>query len=175
LVSLSSEGRFAGLRTGEALGLKWEHVDLKARRIHVRGSVTGPLKDDDSRMVPILDSLLPVLKAWKLKSGGKGFVVPPMRSDGTNCDDHTLRAHLGKVLQKLHLLPANDTHQDAAQKRQPVLNWYRCTRHTFASHWVVDGRPIEKLKEILGHSTVQLTERYAPEPVNENETALVRV
>jgi hypothetical protein len=25
----------------------------------------------------------------------------------------------------------------------------------------MDGRPIEKLKEILGHSTVQVTERYA--------------
>jgi len=25
----------------------------------------------------------------------------------------------------------------------------------------MDGRPIEKLKEILGHSSVQVTERYA--------------
>jgi hypothetical protein len=25
----------------------------------------------------------------------------------------------------------------------------------------MDGRPIEKLKEILGHSTVQVTEHYA--------------
>jgi hypothetical protein len=25
----------------------------------------------------------------------------------------------------------------------------------------MDGRPIEKLKKILGHSTVQVTERYA--------------
>ena len=26
---------------------------------------------------------------------------------------------------------------------------------------MTDGRPIEKLREILGHSTVQVTERYA--------------
>jgi integrase len=133
-------GVFAGLRTGEVLGLKWEHVDLKTRRIHVRESVAGPLKDDDSRMVPILDSLLPVLKAWKLKTGSKGSVVPPMRSDGRHCDDHTLRDHLGTALRARKLLPANDTHQDAAKKRRPQLNWYRCTRHTFASHWVMDGR-----------------------------------
>ena len=154
-------GAFAGLRTGEALGLRWEHVDLGARRIHVRESVAGPLKDDESRVVPILDSLVPVLKAWKLKTGGQGTVVPPMRSDGRHCDDHTLRAHIGKVLQAIKLLPANDVDQDAKAKRRPRLNWYRCTRHTFASHWVMDGRPIEKLKEILGHSTVQVTERYA--------------
>ena len=35
------------------------------------------------------------------------------------------------------------------------------TRHTFASQWVMNGGSIEKLKEILGHSTVQVTERYA--------------
>jgi integrase len=154
-------GALAGLRTGEALGLRWEHVDLDGRRIHVRESVTGRLKDDESRVVPILDSLLPVLKAWRLKTGGKGRVVPPMRSDGEGCDDHTLRFHLGEVLKKAGLLPANDAEQDAEAKRRPRLNWYRCTRHTFASHWVMDGRPIEKLKEILGHSTVQVTERYA--------------
>ncbi|HVT07870.1 MAG TPA: tyrosine-type recombinase/integrase [Polyangia bacterium] len=154
-------GAFAGLRTGETLGLRWEHVDLVARRIHVRESVGGPLKDDESRVVPILDSLLSVLKPWKLKTGGQGTVVPPMRSDGRHCDDHTLRSHLGDVLRAIKLLPANDTHQDAKAKRRPRLNWYRCTRHTFASHWVMDGRPIEMLKEILGHSTVQITERYA--------------
>jgi len=154
-------GVFAGMRTGEVLGLRWAHVDLKGRRIHVRESVAGPLKDDESRVVPILDSLLPVLNAWKLKTGGEGVVVPPMRSDGAFCDDHTLRAHLGRILKKLKLLPANDVEVDNAGKRRPRLNWYRCTRHTFASHWVMDGRPIEKLKEILGHSTIQVTERYA--------------
>jgi integrase len=56
-------GAFAGLRRGETLGLRWEHVDLVARRIHVRESVGGPLKDDESRVVPILDSLLAVLNA----------------------------------------------------------------------------------------------------------------
>jgi integrase len=45
-------GAPAGLRTGEVFALKWSHVDLAARRIHVRGSVKGPLKDEDSRMVP---------------------------------------------------------------------------------------------------------------------------
>jgi len=32
-----------------------------ARRIHVRESVNGPLKDGDSRIVPVLDALLPIL------------------------------------------------------------------------------------------------------------------
>lgn len=139
-------GALAGLRTGEVLGLKWRHVDLVTRRIHVRESVNGPLKDDESRVVPILDALYPILAAWKLKKGGLGAVVPAMRSDGAFCDDHTLRAHLKTALEDLKL---------------PKMTWYQATRHTFASQWVMGGGAIEKLKEILGHSTVQMTERYA--------------
>jgi integrase len=112
----------------------------------VRESVKGPLKDDESRVVPILDSLYPILTAWKLKNGGLGAVVPAMRSDGAFCDDHTLRAHLKTAQEKLKL---------------PTITWYQATRHTFASQWVMGGGMIEKLKEILGHSTVQVTERYA--------------
>jgi site-specific recombinase XerD len=39
--------------------------------------------------------------------------------------------------------------------------WYWCTRHTFASKWVMEGGSIEKLKEMLGHYSVVITERYA--------------
>lgn len=82
-------GALAGLRTGEVFALKWAQIDLGTRRIHVRESVKGPLKDKDSRMVPVLDSLLPILREWKLKSGGDGRVIPPMRSDGKKIDKNT--------------------------------------------------------------------------------------
>src|SRR2546428_3283825 len=45
-------GTFAGLRTGEVIALEWTDVDFDARTIHVRRSVDGPLKDDESRIVP---------------------------------------------------------------------------------------------------------------------------
>src|SRR5438128_2693021 len=61
-------GALGGLRTGEVFALRWANVDLAQRRIHVRESIKGPLKDSDSRVVPILDALLPILEAWKLKS-----------------------------------------------------------------------------------------------------------
>jgi integrase len=71
-------GALAGLRTGEVFALKWAHVDLAARRIHVRESVKGPLKDKDSRMVPILDPLRPILTAWREETGGEGLLIPPI-------------------------------------------------------------------------------------------------
>ena len=45
--------------------------------------------------------------------------------------------------------------------RLPELTFYEAGRHTFASQWVLHGGSIEKLREILGHSTVLVTERYA--------------
>lgn len=139
-------GAMAGLRTGEVLALRWEHVDIERRRIHVRESVNGRLKDNESRVVLILDGLHAVLAAWKLRTGGKGTVVPPMRSDGKRCDGHTVGKYLRKAVTSLHL---------------PKVTWYQATRHTFASHWVLSGGSIEKLKEMLGHCSVVVTERYA--------------
>jgi len=140
-------GALAGLRTGEVLALRWEHVDLEHRRIHVRQSIGGPLKDEDSRIVPVQDSLHPLLLTWQLRSGGVGLVVPPMRG-GTrkHCDEHTVGKKLRAALASLEL---------------PRITWYQATRHTFASQWVLGGGTIEQLRELLGHSTVLVTERYA--------------
>jgi integrase len=140
-------GAMAGLRTGEVFALRWRHVDLQARRIHVRESVKGPVKDKDSRIVPIIAGLLPVLSAWKLKSGGE-LVCPPMREDGDRVNKKTPGKHLARALKKLGL-------------EREGLGWYEATRHTFASQWVINGGSIEKLKEVLGHYSVVVTERYA--------------
>src|SRR5512133_3385124 len=46
-------------------------------------------------------------------------------------------------------------------KLPPAMTWYQCTRHTFASQWVMAGRSMEKLAAILGHSSTEVTKRYA--------------
>lgn len=65
-------GALTGPCTDAAFALKWEQVDLAARRIHVRESIASLLKDKDSRAVPILDGLQPVLATCKLKSDSVG-------------------------------------------------------------------------------------------------------
>lgn len=150
-------GAFAGLRTSEVFGLRWRHVDLATRRMHIReqrglgkNGKARTLKDKESRIVPVLDALLPVLTRWKLERGGEGdaVVIPPLRADGEYIAKSTPGKYLRATLAELGL-------------QRPGLGWYEATRHTFASQWVMSGGSIEKLKEILGHHSVVVTERYA--------------
>lgn len=43
----------------------------------------------------------------------------------------------------------------------PPLSWYSCTRHSYASHFVMGGGSIERLRIIMGHESVTTTERYS--------------
>jgi integrase len=141
-------GALAGLRTGEVFALRWISVDLLSRRILVRESVKGPVKDREPRAVPILDPLLPVLQAWRLRHPGPGRVVPPLRKDGSKIDKGTPGPLLQAALEGLGLA-------------REELGWYEATRHTFASHWAMSGRPLRELQKLLGHSSIAVTERYA--------------
>jgi integrase len=147
-------GVFAGPRTSELLALRWRALDLQARRIHIRWQVKNgkdvPLKDREPRTVPISDGLLPVLQAWKLKTGGdpNARVIPPMRSDAGAMSRKTPGPILRETLERLGLWREH-------------LEWYQCTRHTFASQWVLNGGSIEKLSKLMGHYSIAVTERYA--------------
>lgn len=153
-------GALAGLRPGEAFGLRWPQVDLARRRIHILETVTGDTKDHDSRIVPILDGLHPVLEAWKLKTGGQGLVCPPLRKDGGKVDKSTRGDALRRALKALELArPGFGVPSKALPLAKQDL-WYWCTRHTFASHWVLQGRSIEKLSKVLGHYSVEITWKH---------------
>lgn len=169
-------GAFAGLRPGEVFALDWQRdINLDRRRIHIQLQVQNgrlsPLKDNESRQAPINDTLLAVLREWRETTGGTGLLFPADPKRGGNRDrrptyrrPYTVHKHLRRAL--------------AAANLPISMTWYQCTRHTFASLWVADGRPIEKLREILGHSSVKVTERYAhlsPESFNAADYAAVCV
>jgi integrase len=100
-----------------------------------------------------------------MKSGGTGRVIPPLRRDGKKIDKGTPGKYLAAVLVELKL-------------DRPGLGWYEATRHTFASQWVLAGGSIEKLKEMLGHYSVVMTERYAhlrPDLFSEKDLATIQV
>jgi integrase len=68
---------FTGMRAGEIAALEWRDVDLERRLIAVQHSFDGPTKSDRVRYVPILDPLLSLLRAWRLRHPGR-LVLPPL-------------------------------------------------------------------------------------------------
>jgi integrase len=78
-------GIMTGMRPGEIRGLDWAHVDWERRRITVLQQAhedTNELtrcKDRDSRVVPILPELYPLLREWWEKCGAptEGLVFGP--------------------------------------------------------------------------------------------------
>jgi len=116
--------------------------------------------------------LLPILREWKLACRPGQRCFPPAVADRGGRKGNppryvrpqTIHRHLRKAL------------KDA--KLSIKLTWYQCTRHTFASHWVMDGGSIEKLRMILGHASVVTTERYAhlkPDAFNEKDYSMATV
>ena len=171
-------GAFAGLRTGEVLALEWSAIDLVARTIRVsqavRHSQLGPLKDEDPRTVPILDALAPVLARYKLATGGTGLLfqaTQPGRRAGRNGT-------------RARFMRPGTLHEALAEARAgfdpalPEVTWYQATRHTFASQWVISGGSMERLALILGHSSTEVTRRYAhlrPEHLGAEDRARMSV
>jgi integrase len=167
-------GVMRGPRPGEIRALPWSNVDLEHRLItidrQISGGKVGPPKGGRSRVVSISDELLPILAAWHLKTGGKGLVIPPEEGKlrwpfrgGKFIGDKALNRELAKALVALEL---------------PPLVWYQATRHTFGSHWVLQGGSLEKLALILGHSSSEVTKRYAhlrPELLGTADTARAQV
>jgi integrase len=153
-------GEQTGCRVGEILGMDWRDIDLPGRKIHVRqqmqdGALCG-LKDDESRIVPLSTTLAPILEAWKLKTGGQGALFAPAYPTRGGRPDigtapgfvrpHTVHKALAKALRACEL---------------PAMTLYECTRHTFASQWVMNGGSMEELARILGHSSTATTAHYA--------------
>jgi integrase len=105
------------------------------------------------RHVPILDPLLPVLREWRLRNPSD-LVFP-------NRDGNQLLPSARIFQERLHVV------LDAAGFARPKTGRYlheinfHSLRHTFASHWVMNGGDIFRLQRILGHQNIMMTMRYA--------------
>jgi integrase len=152
-------GAFCGPRTGEILATDWPNVDLGTRRIRLHQQVQdgrlGPLEDDESRTMPIPTPLLPILTAWKLKTGGTGHRFKPMHPKRGGREGRPATFIRPQTMHK-----ALETALEACKLTREGLDWYGCTRHTFGSLFILAGGSMERLSKLMGHSSVTITEKH---------------
>jgi integrase len=167
-------GTFAGLRTGEVVALEWNDLDFAARNIHVQRSVEGPLKDNEGRFVPMAETLADVISKWRKLAPEEleQLFVPTGRGGRKGAGKRYVKAQSLSAVLRDALVAAN------VPEKLRAMRWYEATRHSFASRWVTEGGSLHKLAAILGHSTTEVTRRYAhlePGAFTERERALVDV
>jgi integrase len=134
-----------GLRLGELLALRWEDVDLKGGRLLVRqniarGQITTP-KNHRKREVPLGDLVLATLRAHRHLRSECVFA----KADGARMTKGEAKWPLWQACKRAGLR---------------LVGWHML-RHTFASHLVMRGAPLKGVQELLGHSTMEMTMRYA--------------
>ncbi|MBN1273888.1 MAG: tyrosine-type recombinase/integrase [Candidatus Aminicenantes bacterium] len=125
-----------GMRRGEILNLKWNQVDLKRKTIRVEETKSGKM-----RFISVNTPLLHELqKHQSTKSTSDYLFINPKT---------------GKPLTSVK------TAFKAACRRAGIFNLrFHDLRHTFASRLVERGIDLITVKELLGHSSVKITERY---------------
>jgi integrase len=137
-----------GLRLDECLHLRASDVDLDQRLIHVQRGRKGPTKSGRDRHVPIGDSVLPVLAA-RVKLAGKGGLLWP----GEARDERGRAKPLVKVT-VWRAFKGALTRAGMDNEMSP-----HDLRHTFATHYLINGGDIFRLSRILGHASVTETEK----------------
>lgn len=137
LLSLST-----GMRAGEIFNLKGIHVDLSKKKIHVVDT-----KNKKNRIVYLPNSALKMLQELNYKKNQFIFL------DKNNNKLTFVSKTFPRVVDQLGL---NDGSTDARDK---VV--FHTLRHTYASWLVQEGKTLHVVGELLGHSTLEMTKRYA--------------
>lgn len=145
---------YTGMREGELAGLHRGDLDLGRRLICVQRSYDGPTKGGEARYVPILDPLFPILKEWLLKCGGT-IVFP---NEAGRMHGESARIFQEVLYRVIDRAGFPRVIRNGKERRYIV---FHSLRHTFASHWMMNGGDLFKLQKILGHKDPQMTMRYA--------------
>jgi integrase len=155
---------FTGLRASELRGLRWAHVDLDKRELHVRqradrySAIGKPKSESGERTVPLTPIVVNTLREWKLAcpKSEAGLVFP---SSGGLVEHHKNIVERGLVPT---LIAGGVTVEEGGVKRAKYTGLH-ALRHFYAS-WCINRRvdgglelPAKVVQERLGHSSIMMT------------------
>lgn len=183
-----------GCRIGEAIGIRWDDVDLEKRIIDVNHSLTYYARADDSykcefrvsepktesgiRSIPMMQQVYDVLKDEYECQQEEGFCVENV--DGMTNFIFTNRfgmphnpAAVNRAIKRI--VDAHNAEEEVKakkQKRDPVMiPRFSCHifRHTFASRFCENETNVKIIQEVMGHKDVSTTMNIYAD-VNESVT-----
>ena len=128
-----------GLRCGEMLRLKPEHIDSKRNILIIKQS-----KGRKDRITPLSNKIILMLRDYYHLHKPKEWLFEGQKQ-GEPYDERSLQNVLKQAIGK-------------CQIKKPVsLHWLR---HSYATHLLENGTDLRYIQEILGHSSSKTTEIY---------------
>jgi len=128
-----------GMRRSETFSLTWENVRLKGTpQLTV---LAAHAKSGKTRHIPLNKTAVGVLQTWGKQNTQSGLVFP--NAAGSLLTD--IKTAWGKLIKDAKI-------QDFR---------FHDLRHDFASRLVMNGVDLYRVKELLGHGSIEITQRYA--------------
>ena len=128
-----------GARRGELFALDWSSVDMEQKTMTVSAHTA---KTQRTRHIPLNAEAREVLEQWSAQTGDTGLVFPnPVTGERLT----TIKKSWTAIVEDAEL--------------DDFL--YHDLRHTFASNLVMAGVDLNTVRELLGHSDLSMTLRYA--------------
>ena len=169
---------YTGMRRGELQGMSWQDIDFTRNTISISRSFSHtykrfkPTKGLNTRIVPINDLLAKILEQHRAQSDYPGEPLTHYPYDDTPIPT------TGLVFTGIKGDPLNGDillrEMRAAARAVGIRGKIRLhdLRHTYATWQAQAGIPLQDVQRLLGHTTVQVTERYAKYQVKDFSSIL---
>lgn len=129
-----------GLRRGELFQLTWGDIDFPQSTLTITGTTA---KSGTTRHIPLNREALSTIKNWQKQSKGKSHELVFPGKEGELLDN--INKAWKALLEKAKIKD---------------FRWHDL-RHHFASRLVMAGVDLNTVRELLGHSDLKMTLRYA--------------
>lgn len=127
-----------GARKSELLSLSWEDVSFDNRYLTVKAENA---KSKKTRRIPLNGTVLHLLTQWRGQNPTHTYVFTPHHRDSA---------------------PSIQYPWQRLMKAADIVNFrFHDLRHHFASKLVMNGADLNTVRELLGHSDLKMTLRYA--------------
>lgn len=153
-----------GMRAGEQFQLKWRDVSLERRLISLPKTKSGK-----ARHIPLNAIACSALQ--ERKRAQQDHPAKQKEKGADHADQAYVFRDAGRDPQHNYRRWFNEALSEAKIKD---YSWH-CNRHTFASRLVMAGVDLRTVAELMGHSSIQMTMRYAHLAPQHNRAAVDRL